>query len=179
MQGDSWGPGQHTGPLNEKNDQLSPALLKSHLHPVTSHYGCGPAPELQDVTEPACWPNSYQPDRAHRSSGQLILLCQGFSASLHLFSLPSNFITTFAVFLVEQVIIKVPETPLLFFYTITVPYVHLKASTERIRPAKCWALNKLFSLGRGVWRGEKEKEGTKVKREKVSRFSSSLKTELL
>lgn len=40
-QGDSWGPGRHTGPLNEKNDQLSAALLKTHLHPVSSHYGPG------------------------------------------------------------------------------------------------------------------------------------------
>lgn len=52
MQGDSWGPGQHTGPLNEKNDQLSAALLKTHLHPVRSHYGRGPGPQLQDRPEP-------------------------------------------------------------------------------------------------------------------------------
>lgn len=54
MQGDSWGPGQHAGPLNEKNDQLSPALLKTHLHPVRFHYGQGPALELQDRTKPEC-----------------------------------------------------------------------------------------------------------------------------
>lgn len=54
MQGDSWGPSQHTGPLNEKNDQLSPALLKTHLHPVRFHYGWGPATELQDRTESEC-----------------------------------------------------------------------------------------------------------------------------
>lgn len=51
---DSWGSGQHTGPLNEKNDQLSPALLKTHLHPVRFYYGWGPAQELQDRTEPEC-----------------------------------------------------------------------------------------------------------------------------
>ena len=54
LQGYSWGPGQHNGPLNEKNDELSPALLKTHLHPVKFHYGRGPAPELQDRTEPGC-----------------------------------------------------------------------------------------------------------------------------
>lgn len=32
-----------------------------------------------------CWPGSYQPDPAHRSSRQLILLCQGFLASLLFF----------------------------------------------------------------------------------------------
>lgn len=33
-----------------------------------------------------CWPSSYRPDPAHRSNRQLILLCQGFLASLLLFS---------------------------------------------------------------------------------------------
>lgn len=46
MQDDSWGLSQHHRPLNEKNDQLSPALLKTHLHPVRFHYGHGAAPEL-------------------------------------------------------------------------------------------------------------------------------------
>lgn len=43
-----------------------------------------------------CWPGSYQPDPAHRSSRQLILLCQGFLASLlfffFFFFLPLHFI---------------------------------------------------------------------------------------
>lgn len=60
MQGDSWGPGQHTGPLNEKNDQLSPALLKTHLHPVRFHYSQGPALELQDRTKPQCTDRASQ-----------------------------------------------------------------------------------------------------------------------
>lgn len=60
MQGDSWGLSQHHRPLNEKNDQLSPALLKTHLHPVRFHYGHGPAPELQDRTEPVCTDHAGQ-----------------------------------------------------------------------------------------------------------------------
>lgn len=32
-----------------------------------------------------CWPGSYQPDPAHRSNRQLILLCQGFLAALLFF----------------------------------------------------------------------------------------------
>lgn len=86
-----------------------------------------------------CRPSSYQPDPAHRSSRQLILLCQGFSGFSPLSS-PSIFNTTFGVLLAKSR--WVPETPLLLFCTITVQYVHLKASAERIRPAKCWALNK-------------------------------------
>lgn len=52
-----------------------------------------------------CWPGSYQPDPAHRSSRQLILLCQGFLASL-LFSFfffsPSIFHTIFGVLLAKS-----------------------------------------------------------------------------
>lgn len=95
-----------------------------------------------------CWPSSYQPDPAHRSSRQLILLCQGFLASLLLFFLPLHFPRYLWCALgKEQVIIRVPETLLLLVYTITVQYVHLKASAERISPAKCWALNKLSAGG--------------------------------
>lgn len=58
MQRDSWGPGQHAGPLNEKNDQLSAALLKTHLHPVRFHYACGPAAERRDRAALVGWPGS-------------------------------------------------------------------------------------------------------------------------
>lgn len=149
MRGDSWGPRQHTGPLNEKNDQLSPPLLKTHLHPVRSHYGLRPVPGScrTALSPPARWPSSYQADPAHRSAGHLILPCQGFLASLlssffFLFFTPllltSIFHSTFGVLLAERAIIRVPETSLLLFYTITVQCAHLKASAERIRgPAKC------------------------------------------
>lgn len=60
---------------------------------------------------------------------------------------PSIPLTTFGMLLAEQVIIRVPGTPLLLFYKITVQYAHLKASAERIRAAKCWALNKLSAGG--------------------------------
>ena len=49
-----------------------------------------------------CQPSSYQPDPAHRSSRQLILLCQGFLASLLLFSPPSISHTTSGVLLAKS-----------------------------------------------------------------------------
>lgn len=65
-------PSQHTGPLNEKNYQLSPALLKTHLHPVRFHYGRGPAQELQDRTEPECTDRAGQaPIRLTRLTGPI------------------------------------------------------------------------------------------------------------
>lgn len=152
-QGDSWGPGQHTRPLNEKNDQLSPALLKTHLHPVRFHYGRGPAPELQDRTEPECTDRAGQaPISLTRLTGpvdswfscvKVFWLLSFFS--FFFFSPPPFYL--WCALGKEWVIIRVPETPLLLFYTITVQNVHLKASAERIRPVKCWALNKLSAGG--------------------------------
>lgn len=151
MQGDSWGPSQHTGPLNEKNDQLSPALLKTHLHPVRSHYGWGPATELQDRTESECTDRAGQaPIGLTRLTGPIDswFSCVKVFWLLYFFFLPVHFPHYLWCALgKEQVIIRVPETLLLLFYTITVQYAVLKASAERITFAKCWALNKLYAKG--------------------------------
>lgn len=61
----------------------------------------------------------------------------------------------------EKVIIRVPETTLLLFYTITVLYVLIKASAGRIKLTKCWALNKLSTGGVAFevrWNGDGRKE---------------------
>lgn len=159
MQGDRWGPSQHTGPLNEKNDQLSPALLKAHLHPVRFHYGRGPAPELQDRTKPECTDHAIQ---APISLTWLTGPADSWFSCVKVFWLLSSLLISphylCCALGKEQVIIRVPETPLLFFYTITVQYVHLKASAERIKPAKCWALNKLYTGWGGGWGCIKRKQ---------------------
>lgn len=146
MQGDSWGPGQHTGPLNEKNDRLSPAILKTHLHPVRFHYGRGPAPELQDSTgapSAATVPArrlSARPGSPVRRTDDSPASRFFWRLSLPPFSAPA----TFAVLLAKRRwLSESPKSPLSLFYTIIAPNEHLRASAERIRLAKCWALNKL------------------------------------
>lgn len=59
------------------------------------------------------WPSSYRPDPAHRSSGQLILPCQGFLAPLLIFFHP-NFPHYLWCALGRNVVIRVPENPFFF-----------------------------------------------------------------
>lgn len=161
MQGDSWGPGQHTGPLNEKK---WPAFTSSFKNSFTScqiplwpgtctgqDWACMLAKPL------SAWPGSP----VQWTADSPVSRFSGFSPPS--FS-PSISLTTFGMLLAEQVIIRVPGTPLLLFYKITVQCAHLKASAERIRAAKCWALNKLSAGGLAL----KERRKGRVRKWKAS-----------
>lgn len=105
--------------------------------------------------------SSHQPDPAHRSSRRLILPRRGFFWGLF-----------FLLFFFTLLLLLFPTPPLACCWQRVGDYqsawktllhnyctvrVHLKASEERIRPAKCWAANTL-TTGRGGG-GFKRREG--------------------
>lgn len=153
VRGDSSGPRKHTGPLNEKNDQLSPALLKANLHPVRFYYGRRSAQEPQDRTGPECTDHEGQTPisltQLTAPADSWFSRVKVFLAPFFFLPLPSIYHRNYGVLLARSRWLSESLKPYIsHFCTITVQCVHLKASTEGIRPAKCWAQNKL-EVGEG------------------------------